>query len=87
MLPTRGLFLLVRLTDKISTCTASDKVGWKLSTDLRVITIFQQAKTVALLTQPNASKSSFYLKFSPLVQSLIILSLRGGCVNILVFNG
>ena len=41
MLPTRGLFLLVKLTDKILTCTDSDRVGWKSSTDLRVITFFQ----------------------------------------------
>ena len=41
-LPNRGLFLLVRLTDKILTCTDSDRVGWKSSTDLRVITFFQQ---------------------------------------------
>ena len=46
MLPTRGLFLLVRLTDKISTCTDSDRVGWKSSTDLRVITFFQQCQGV-----------------------------------------
>ena len=46
MLPTRGLFLLVRLTDKISTCTASDKVGWKLRTDLLVITFLQHSPLI-----------------------------------------
>ena len=46
MLPTRGLFLLVRLTDKISTCTDSDRVGWKSSTDLRVITFFQHSPLI-----------------------------------------
>ena len=45
MLPTRGLFL-VKLTDKISTCTASDKFGWKSSTDLRVITFFQHSPLI-----------------------------------------
>ena len=46
MLHIRGLFFLVRLTDKISTCTASDKVGWKLHTDLRVITFLQHSPLI-----------------------------------------
>ena len=46
MLPTRGIFLLVRLTHKISTCTDSDRVGWKSSTDLRVITFFQHSPLI-----------------------------------------
>ena len=46
MFPTRGLFLLFRLTDKISTCTTSHKVGWKLCTDLRVITFLQHSPLI-----------------------------------------
>ena len=42
MLPSHGLFLLVRLTDKILICTDSHKVGLESSADLRVITFFQQ---------------------------------------------
>ena len=46
MLPTHGLFLLVRLTDKILTCMDSDKVGWKSSANLRVITFFQHSPLI-----------------------------------------
>ena len=35
-----------RLTDKILTRTASDKVGWKSSTDMQVITFFQHSSLI-----------------------------------------
>ena len=52
MLPTCGLFLLVRLTDKILAYPDSDRVGWKPSRDLRVITFFQQTQGTSY-TQPK----------------------------------
>ena len=54
-MPTCGLFLLDRLTDKIVAYPDSDRVGWKPGRDLRVITFFQQRSLRFILNKTNRS--------------------------------